>query len=88
MSANPLLVRPPLTRDELNTLVEEASERGAKKALHTIGLGDEKAMQDVREIRSLIEAWRLVKTTMISTLAKAVTMGVLSAIAAYLFIKH
>ena len=77
-----------LTRDELNTLIEDASERGAKKALKMVGLGDDKAMHDILEIRSLVEAWRLVKTTTIATVARVVAAGILAAIAAYFFIKH
>lgn len=77
-----------LTRVELNALIEDASERGAQKALKSVGLGDEKAVHDIREIRSLVEAWRVVKVMTLQTVAKVVTTGVLIAIAAYYFAKH
>ncbi len=42
----------------LRALVEEASELGAERALARIGLGDEKAGDDLREVRQLLGAWR------------------------------
>lgn len=42
----------------LRALVEEASELGAGRALARIGLGDERAGDDLREVRQLLGAWR------------------------------
>ena len=42
----------------LRALVEEACEAGAARALGRIGLHDEAAGEDVRELRQLIGAWR------------------------------
>jgi len=42
----------------LRALVEEASELGAARALERLGLGDDKARDDVGELRELLSAWR------------------------------
>lgn len=42
----------------LRALVEEASELGAARALERLGLGDDKARDDVGELRELLGAWR------------------------------
>ena len=47
-----------ITREELNTLMREAAREGARAALSEVGLNDEEAGQDVRELRNLIESWR------------------------------
>lgn len=39
-------------------LVEEASELGAARALERLGLGDDKARDDIDELRELLCAWR------------------------------
>lgn len=42
----------------LRALVEEASELGAARALEKLGLGDDRARDDVGELRELLGAWR------------------------------
>jgi hypothetical protein len=50
-----------LTQDQLDNLLESAAERGAERALAKVGLSDEYAGEDVRDIRSLLKSWRRVK---------------------------
>lgn len=57
----------------LRTIVREEM----KSALKEIGLHDDNAGDDVRDLRSLITDWRSVKKTVLSTLAKAGTLFVL-----------
>ncbi len=45
-------------RETLAALVEAASEDGARRALSRLGLHDENAGHDIRELRDLLEAWR------------------------------
>ena len=45
----------------LRAVVEEASEVGAARALARIGLSDDKAQQDIDELRELLGAWRVAK---------------------------
>lgn len=43
---------------ENQALLEAASELGARKALARLGLADEKARDDINELRELLGAWR------------------------------
>jgi hypothetical protein len=47
----------------LRALIEEASERGAARALSALGLKDEAARRDMDELRELLRAWRDAKTS-------------------------
>ena len=47
----------------LRAVVEEASEVGAARALARIGLSDEKAQEDMDELRELLGAWRAAKAS-------------------------
>jgi hypothetical protein len=50
----------------LRALVEEASEVGADRALHRLGLRDDKAGADIVELRQLIQGWRDAKRSALS----------------------
>jgi len=65
----------------LEAIIERAAERGAKKALASVGLHDDNAGTDVRDLRSVLEAWRTVKKTVLVTLARAATVGFLALLA-------
>ena len=71
-----------MTDAELTAMVEKAAECGAKRALRSIGLQDETAMSDVRDLRSLLDAWRLAKKTVLTTIVKALVVAFLAAIGA------
>jgi hypothetical protein len=45
----------------LRAVVEEASELGAGRALRRLGLEDERARDDIDELRELLGAWRAAK---------------------------
>jgi len=47
----------------LRAIVEEASELGADRVLTRIGLDDDNAQDDIDELRDLLEAWRVAKTS-------------------------
>ncbi len=47
-----------MTDRDMERLCESAAEAGAARALETLGLGDEAARDDVRELRELLSAWR------------------------------
>lgn len=71
-----------MTDAELTAMVEKAAECGAKRVLRSIGLQDETAMLDVRDLRSLLDAWRLAKKTVLTTIVKALVVAFLAAIGA------
>lgn len=47
----------------LRALVEEASERGAERALGALGLEGPGARRDMEELRELLRAWRDAKAS-------------------------
>tara|TARA_A100001037_G_scaffold289304_1_gene300915 strand:+ start:1736 stop:1960 length:225 start_codon:yes stop_codon:yes gene_type:complete len=67
--------------------MREAAREGARAALSEVGLNDEEAGQDVRELRNLIESWRSSKKIIGSTVLKMITTGVLIFIAAAVAMK-
>lgn len=57
------------TRAALRGVVEEASEMGARRALASLGLEDEHAGRDMRELRDLLGAWRDAKRSAVKAVA-------------------
>lgn len=47
----------------LRAIAEEAGELGATRALARMGLSDERAQADVKELRELLTAWREAKSS-------------------------
>lgn len=70
-----------LDREELRALLEHAAEIGAKRALESVGLHDEKASKDISDVRSLLESYRTVKTSLLTTIGKAIAVAILALLA-------
>ena len=70
-----------MTEQELESLIHKAAQEGAKQALKEVGLSDEEAYDDVKELRSLLASWRATKTTVGQTIARSVTTALLTALA-------
>jgi hypothetical protein len=47
-----------MTENNLQALLEKASETGARRALTRLGLADASAAKDMTELRELLSAWR------------------------------
>lgn len=47
----------------LRAIVEEASEVGADRVMHRLGLDDDNAHGDIDELRDLLAAWRAAKSS-------------------------
>jgi hypothetical protein len=85
----------PLTQDghvvmpepEFEQLLELAAERGAKRALADVGLVDEEAASDIRDLRSLLGAVRIARRTAWQTVVRLVTTGLILALIAGVAIK-
>lgn len=75
-----------MTDAELELLIDRAAKKGAQEALRSIGLHDDDAIHDVRELRELLDAWRDAKKTVTNTITKTLTIAFLSilAIGAYI----
>jgi hypothetical protein len=71
-----------LSPDQLRALLEDAGEQGAKRTLARLGLEDEKAVQDLREVRDLLSAWRSARRVAWETIVRAGTVGMLAILAA------
>ena len=63
-----------MNKEELQVLIEQSAELGAKKALRDIGFSDDKdLLTDVSELRSLLDSWRSAKRTVGKTIIQALT---------------
>ena len=71
-----------LTEEQLEAMLDRAAKKGAAQALHELGLQDETAATDLREMRSLLDAWRLTKKSIWATTVKMGTVAVISFVAA------
>ena len=67
--------------EKLEKIINRAAEQGAKQALKDIGLSDEEAYDDVKELRGLLDAWRATKSTVGQTIARMLTTSILTALA-------
>ena len=54
----------------LRAIVEEAGELGAARALARVALSDERAREDVAELRELLAAWRDAKRSVVGWIAR------------------
>jgi len=77
-----------VTEQEIESLIQRAAEEGAKQALREVGLNDENAFSDVRELRGLLDSWRDTKRTVGQTVTRVLTTVVLSLIAAGIWFNY
>lgn len=70
-----------MTEVELELVIQKAAQAGAKEALKEVGLSDQEAYDDVKELRSLLETWKITKTTVGQTIARTITTALLTALA-------
>ncbi|MDB4588492.1 DUF6127 family protein [bacterium] len=76
-----------LTTEELEEMLDRSAKRGAKLVLRELGLQDETAAVDIREIRSLLETWRQTRQSIWNTFIKITTIAVFTFIAAAIWMK-
>ena len=62
---------------QLDSLLEQAAERGARRALERLGLHDDDAGKDIRDLRTLIDGWRDTKRTVGRAIVQWATIGIL-----------
>ena len=70
-----------MERSELESLLDKAAERGATRALERVGLHDEAAGNDLRDLRDLLSSYRTVRGSMLSTFGKIVMTAILLGLA-------
>jgi hypothetical protein len=76
-----------LTPDELEAMLDRAAKRGAKLVLRELGLHDESASVDIREIRSLLDTWRHTRQSIWNTFIKITTIAVFTFIGMAIWMK-
>jgi hypothetical protein len=76
-----------MPREEFEKLLEQAAELGARRALADVGLDGEDAAHDIRELRSLLEAFNTAKNTAWKTVIRITTTGLILALMAGAAIK-
>ena len=65
---------------QLELIILAAAQEGAKQALKDIGLSDQDAYDDVKELRGLLDSWRATKATVGHTIARMATTALLTAL--------
>lgn len=70
-----------LTPEELEAMLDRAARRGAREVLHQLGLHDETAAEDLREMRNLLDSWRETRKSIWNTLVKLTTIAIITFIA-------
>ena len=71
-----------MTEAEMEAMVEKAAAAGARTALREVGLSDEDANSDVRELRNLLDSFRSAKRTVGKTIVQGLTTLFLAALMA------
>lgn len=64
----------------LEAMLEDAAERGAKKALVSVGLGDADAPEHIRGLRDLFNAYRTVRNGALKQIGQAVVICIIGAL--------
>lgn len=76
-----------MTEAEIELLIQKAAKRGAEEALREVGLQDDDAIHDIREMRELLDAWREARRAVATTITKTITLGLLSMLAIGAYVK-
>ncbi len=69
-----------MPRAALEAMVEDAAERGAKKALIAVGLGDEKASDHIRGLRDLFVMYRTVRNGALKQVGQGIALVIIGAL--------
>ena len=69
-----------ITAADLETMLDEAAERGARQALRLLGLNDDAAQSDLRDLRGLLTSWREVRKGILQAVIKILTTAILGAL--------
>lgn len=69
-----------ISEERLKRMLTDAAKQGAQEALREVGLQDEEAGNDMRDLRNLIESWRTAKRTVLRTFTQWVVIFILGLI--------
>ncbi|MDD2810027.1 DUF6127 family protein [Rhodoferax sp.] len=69
-----------MPQTDFEQMLELAAEKGARNALHGVGLDGEGAAHDIRELRNLLDAFNEAKKTAGLTIVKMLVTGLVLAL--------
>jgi len=69
-----------ITTAELEAALLEAATRGAKEALRSVGLNDENAQGDLRDLRGLLASWKEVRKSALQAVVKLLVTALMGAL--------
>jgi hypothetical protein len=76
-----------LTPEEFEAMLDRAAKRGASAVLIELGLTDESASADIREMRGMLAVWRGTRLSIWNTFVKITTVAVFGFIATALWMQ-
>jgi hypothetical protein len=76
-----------MPRYALEAMLEDAAERGARRALASVGLDDEEAPAHIRGLRDLFDAWRTVRSGALKQIGQGIALVVFGALVFFISTK-
>jgi len=76
-----------LTHEELEAMLDRAAKRGAKEIINQLGLHDDTAAEDIREMRNLLDTWKDTRKSIWNTFVKITTVAILGFIATAVYMQ-
>jgi len=66
-----------ITTEALEEMLDRAAAKGASQALAALGLHDEDANEDLKELRNLLKSWKDIRHTAAETMIRMITTAFL-----------
>lgn len=76
-----------MPREAFEAMLEDAAERGAKRALASVGLGDEDAPDHIRGLRDLFAMYRVVRNGALKQIGQAIALVLIGALVLFVSAK-
>lgn len=76
------------SNDEIEIIIRRAAKAAAEEALRDVGLHDDNAIHDLKELRDLLDSWREVRKSVVHTAVKIITVAVLGALMTGVWLKN
>lgn len=70
-----------MPRSALDAMLEDAAERGAKKALASVGLNDERAPEHIRGLRDFFAMYLVVRNGVLKQIGTAIALVMIGGLA-------
>ena len=67
-----------LTEREMDALIEKSAHYGAKRALSDLGLQDENAARDMKDVRDILGGYRVAKKGFLSMIGKLIALAIIA----------